>query len=555
MNGSSTRKRKMKGLRALIMIFALMMVISAALIVIFSSSAAAVAEATPKDPSTVRTTLSADQITLGDFVTDYAAVTNLNGELPDPTGTIDFQVSFKGGNWVTYDPLKPLSPALMGVSATSIPYKPLAAGDYNFRAIYNGDSNFNGSMSVIDSEPLLVGPATSKTTTLLSSSSIIQGKSITDTVTVTGLGGKFPVPMGTVKFQVQIGTGPFNTFSTKTLSSIGKATSDAYKPLAVGSYHFRAIYSGDVNYKSSQSGNYDEPLKVCPYPTTTTTHLSAAGIKLGQCVTDKAFVSGSLCVPPYSAPTGTVTFFVKVPGGSFVQYGAVKNLVGGSATSGPYTPMVTGTYYFKAVYSGDRSYSSSASFDKSEPLIVSIPAGHTTGFWKENTAKHIAAYPANTVKGTQVTLDELKHYLWNIVQKYHVQFPDSSQWLDKIAPLGGSYTAVSKTNLMNAYTILNGCDSSNMIQKDRAQILSLFLTEQLRNAQSKANCGSPTAYSDAQVFIPKTITGANDFKGKMSAAIALIKCDYNSKNYVAAKNIAEYLNNASWKVGQPVCWK
>jgi hypothetical protein len=73
-----------------------------------------------------------------------------------------------------------------------------------------------------------------------------------------------PMPTGTVKFQVQFGTGAWITFSTKTLDMNGHATSDRYYPSVAGSYHFRAIYSGDANYRGSQSGDNAEHLTVRP---------------------------------------------------------------------------------------------------------------------------------------------------------------------------------------------------------------------------------------------------------------------------------------------------
>jgi hypothetical protein len=93
----------------------------------------------------------------------------------------------------------------------------------------------------------------------------------------------------------------------------------------------------------------------------------------------------------FPVPTGTVTFYVKVPGGvSFVTFGAVKTLSGGSATSDSYTPLAVGTYYFKAVYSGDSNYASAASGDTDEPLTVSkaLPVG---GEWAPINAVQLPA--------------------------------------------------------------------------------------------------------------------------------------------------------------------
>ena len=142
--------------------------------------------------------------------------------------------------------------------AAALSLSTLSVGAHSIKAVYSGDANYHSSQSVIAEEPLCVFPACTTTFTLLSSTSIILGQSVTDQVVVSGLGGMFPVPSGTVDFQVQVGTGLWATYDTETLSVLGTdgvATSIAYMPLTVTSYNFRAIYNGDHNYLSSQSQN------------------------------------------------------------------------------------------------------------------------------------------------------------------------------------------------------------------------------------------------------------------------------------------------------------
>jgi len=71
-------------------------------------------------------------------------------------------------------------------------------------------------------------------------------------------------------------------------------------------------------------------------------------------------------------PTGTVTFYVGTSVvGPWTQVGAFKALDGaGQATSDPYTPPATGTYYFYVSYSGDSNYLPSESDPADEVLIV-----------------------------------------------------------------------------------------------------------------------------------------------------------------------------------------
>jgi hypothetical protein len=216
------------------------------------------------------------------------------------------------------------------------------------------------------------GKIETTTTTLLSASTIALGQSVTDTATVTAASSK-PLT-GTVTFQVSTDGGvTFSDFSGPILLSNRKAVSDPYTPAAAGTYYFRAVYSGDTNFKTSQSGKKEEKLIVGGVTqklitTTTTTRLSSCYITLGQNVTDKAYVSAKYSK---TSLTGTVTFQVSTDGGvTFSDYSGPASLSNRTATSDPYTPASAGTYYFRALYSGDTNFEASQSGDKEEPLFV-----------------------------------------------------------------------------------------------------------------------------------------------------------------------------------------
>ncbi len=308
----------------------------------------------------ILTTLSTSTLTLGQSLHDTATVTGSSGFVA-PSGSVTFWVSTDGTSW------SQLGSAvdLIGGSATSADFTPTSAGSYYFQAIYSGDSNYISVSSDSTSEPFSVTKAQPCVSTQLSVSTLTLGSSLTDSVTVTGLGIGYPTPQGTVQFQVSTNNGAsWSTFgATKTLSG-GTAVSDSYKPTATGTYYFRAIYTGDSNYQSSQSGNTAEPLAVQAAPSSTTTVLSCSTITLGGSVTDKALVSGGA--------TGQVTFQVSTNAVNFVQYGATKTLSGGSATSDSYKPAAAGTYYFRAVYLGDTTHPGSQSSNTAEPLTVNL---------------------------------------------------------------------------------------------------------------------------------------------------------------------------------------
>jgi hypothetical protein len=157
--------------------------------------------------------------------------------------------------------------------------------------------------------------------------------------------------------------------AVKTLDAFGNAVSDSYTPLATGTYYFKAVYSGSSNYLPSESDPATEVLVVNKATPTVTTLLSAKSITKGGSVTDTVTVTG--LPPPFPSPTGDVEFYVSTDGGAtWTKFGATKTLVGGTATSDPYTPLATGTYYFKALYLGDSNYNSAESGATDEPLIV-----------------------------------------------------------------------------------------------------------------------------------------------------------------------------------------
>jgi len=206
----------------------------------------------------VMTLLSESSITLGETVYDTVAVSGLTNPFPAPTGTVQFYVKVGSGEWV------PLGAPVVLVDgqATSTDYTPLAASGYWFKAIYSGDSNYVGASSGETEEPLAVGPATPVVTTLLSASSIMWGQSVHDMAFVTGLGGAFPIPTGSVQFYVKVGTGSWEMLGDPVPLVNGEASSIDYTPESGGTYWFKATYSGDSNYLSASSGETEEPLTV-----------------------------------------------------------------------------------------------------------------------------------------------------------------------------------------------------------------------------------------------------------------------------------------------------
>jgi hypothetical protein len=111
----------------------------------------------------------------------------------------------------------------------------MVTGNYRFRAIYSGDSNYLGSQSGDEEEPLTVEKATTTTTTLLVPiGPITLGQTVYDTVTVTGLEGSYPGPTGTVDFEVSFNGGAWSGFDLVVALSGGTASSITYTPMVTG---------------------------------------------------------------------------------------------------------------------------------------------------------------------------------------------------------------------------------------------------------------------------------------------------------------------------------
>lgn len=189
------------------------------------------------------------------------------------------------------------------------------------------------------------------------------GDSITNISTVSGI--IETIPTGDLIFDVYYDSAWSQLGTIKTLDINGNAVSDPFKPPNAGNYFFRARYLGDDNYNSETST--EESLMVNKANPKITTSLTKSNIVIGESVIDNVSVNGVTILP-----TGSVIFEVSNDNAlTWVQFGTIKNLdINGKATSDPYRPKKTSTYYFRAKYSGDSNYNLQISGDKDEQLIV-----------------------------------------------------------------------------------------------------------------------------------------------------------------------------------------
>ena len=245
--------------------------------------------------------------------------------------------------------------AAAGVAPNSKTEGPLAAGSYAFLATYSGDTNsptpYAGSTS--GCEPFTVVLGTSTTATVVVQSGTTTGASAYDTATVTTSVSYTFFPNGTCA----AGTGA--SMGTVTLDSSGKVPQSNTEgpPLAVGSYSFKATYSGDSNYSGSTSGC--EPFTVVPGTSTTATTVKDATTGLAWIGTEttgaSAYDTATVTTSDGSTPTGTVTYTFFPNGTCAADTGASAGTVtldssGNVPQSNTEGPLGAGSYAFEATY-------------------------------------------------------------------------------------------------------------------------------------------------------------------------------------------------------------
>jgi uncharacterized repeat protein (TIGR01451 family) len=190
---------------------------------------------------------------------------------------------------------------------------------------------------------------------------------ISDTATVTGPLAA-PLPTGTVTFTLFdnptcTGTPVFTSPDRPLLPGAPGGTNDAtasstaFTPTLPGSYNWVAVYSGDANYVSvtAPCGAPNET-SVVTRPVATINTVATPNVPIGSPISDIANVTGPAGSP---APTGTVTFTLfsnATCTGPAVFTSPDRPIVGGTATSLPFTPPLPGQYNWVATYNGDALY-------------------------------------------------------------------------------------------------------------------------------------------------------------------------------------------------------
>jgi hypothetical protein len=266
-----------------------------------------------------------------------------------------------------------------GLVPNSSPTAPLAAGKYSYRAVYNGNSNYNPAIG--DCEPFaLTAPPPSITTvvkdaggtTVDNANPAALGAQVHDTTTLTGGAALFSLGDGaTVTYRFYLTndcTAPPATTENVTVTAGGAVpNSSPTVPLTPGSYSYRAVYNGNTNYNTA-TGDC-EPFKVAKGTPSISTVVKDAGgttvdnanpAALGSQVHDTATLSGGTAGFSFDG-TATVTYSLYTTNNCTTPPAATTQNVtvtaGGVVPNSSATgPLAAGDYSYRAVYSGNANY-------------------------------------------------------------------------------------------------------------------------------------------------------------------------------------------------------
>ena len=312
-----------------------------------------------KTATTITTTITTPacpptcSIALAGTITDTATLTGANQ--PTAGGTAVY--SLYTTTTCTGPTAQTSTVAVTSGSVAASAFSPInTPGTYTLRIAYMGDSKNMGSASACEG-PVTVGKATvTITTTIVPASPIKAGTPVQDTA---ALAGETSSAGGTVTYTLYSVSGCAaisGQTSVVTVTSGLVPNSINFVINNIGSYSFRAVYSGDSNNAGATSAC--EGLTVTKSsPTISTTILPPTTITADQSVTDTAVFS----TPVTSNAGGTVTYTIyKNAGCSVLPPTSVSTTVtvaNGNIPSATMTIITgsntIGTYYVYAAYTGD----------------------------------------------------------------------------------------------------------------------------------------------------------------------------------------------------------
>lgn len=237
--------------------------------------------------SDTTTTPTAASITLGQPIADRV---NVTGDLGPATGNVSFYlcspdtVEANGGNCSAGGTFVGNATLEEG-TATSPTAIPDHAGTWCFRGEYEGDETYLPSQDASERECFTVDRADADLSTRSDPSGVVSpGTTVTDTAFLDGLGEGFPEPTGAVTFYLcepanttdtgcpdgeQVGEPVTVEEGTATSASTTPVPEDVEDPSKLGTYCWRAAYSGDANYTPANHTDGDAECLTYRHPFST----------------------------------------------------------------------------------------------------------------------------------------------------------------------------------------------------------------------------------------------------------------------------------------------
>lgn len=315
----------------------------------FNGSTKSVAQTVTKAQTTLTLASSANPAQNGEGIQYTATVTPVAPGAGVPTGNVRFFVNGAnlGGNY----------PLVDGV-VSSPNFASLTPGTYKITATYNGDGNFVGSTGYLDQG---TGQVVTKgnTAMVLTSgpSPSSYGDAVTVSTTVSAIAPATRRPTGVV--QIWEGDELLGATSLTPASASNASESEFVTTgLSAGTHALTAVYVGNFNFNGVTKSTSQT---VGQIPTVTGLESSGNPAVYGDVVTFTATVNSST-----GEPTGSVTF----KEGSTVL--GTAPLAAGGQASLAVPDLHTGSHGITATYSGDVSFSASASAAYSQ-VITKAP--------------------------------------------------------------------------------------------------------------------------------------------------------------------------------------
>ena len=320
-----------------------------------------------KASPTIATTLSSSSIAAGTTANDTSALSGAGGS----TGSGTVAYSYYTNSTCTTGQVAAgtVTVPVSGIVPNSNVITFNSVGTFYWQAVYSGDTNNNGASSpctAVSNEQLTVTKASPTIATTLSSSSITAGTTANDTSALSGAGSS--TGSGTVAYS-------YYTNNTCTTGQVAAGTvtvpvsgivpnSPAATFNSAGTFYWQAVYSGDTNNNGASSpctAGTNEQLTVTKASPTIATTLSSSSITAGTTANDTSAFTGLV----NSTGSGTVAYSYYTNNTCTTGQVAVGTVTVPVSGVVPNSPAATfnsaGTFYWRAVYSGDANNNGASS--------------------------------------------------------------------------------------------------------------------------------------------------------------------------------------------------